>query len=162
MGDGEEALADEPVLNDVPPGGRDAALIFPVPAWFAGVLAVLADVHGMWAQNPGDMTAYAVHLGGAALALLYYGLGWNFGRLWPKKIPFSLRSLRPRPKLRVHSPNDENEDRPDGNLNEEVDRILEKISREGESSLTRKERRTLEDASRRYQKRRQDTNDRVR
>ena len=36
-----------------------------------------------------------------------------------------------------------------------VDRILEKISREGEGSLTRKERRTLETASRQYQNRRQ-------
>ena len=36
----------------------------------------------------------------------------------------------------------------------EVDRILEKIHQEGESSLTDKERRTLKDASRRYQRKR--------
>ena len=35
-----------------------------------------------------------------------------------------------------------------------VNRILEKIHREGEGSLTRKERRVLENASREYQRRR--------
>jgi ribosome maturation protein Sdo1 len=40
-----------------------------------------------------------------------------------------------------------------------VDRILAKISREGESSLTREERRTLQNASKQYQKRRQDADD---
>ena len=38
---------------------------------------------------------------------------------------------------------------------EEVDRILAKIHSQGESSLTRKERRTLENASRQYQEKRQ-------
>ena len=37
---------------------------------------------------------------------------------------------------------------------EEVDRILAKIHREGEHSLTRKERRMLEIASREYRRRR--------
>jgi ribosome maturation protein Sdo1 len=39
-------------------------------------------------------------------------------------------------------------------LSAEVDRILEKIYREGEASLTRKERRFLEQASRQFQRRR--------
>ena len=43
--------------------------------------------------------------------------------------------------------------RPDSAEEQEIDRILEKIHREGESSLTRKERRLLETASREYQKR---------
>jgi len=135
--------------------------VLPVPAWFVGILLVAGDAFGAIARPEGSRIAYAVHLGGAAFALLYYGLGWNFGRAWPKSFSFSLKWLRPRPKLRVHSPSDE-EGQADGNLTEEVDRILEKISREGEASLTRKERRTLETASRQYQKRRQDTNDRVR
>ncbi len=135
--------------------------VLPVPAWFVGVLIVAFDVHGAMVRPDGPRIAYAVHLAGAAFALLYYGLRWNLGRLWPKSFSFSLRWLRPRPKLRVRSPNDD-DGQPDGNLTEEVDRILEKISREGEASLTRKERRTLETASRQYQKRRQDSNDRVR
>ena len=57
-----------------------------------------------------------------------------------------------RSKLQIHRP--ENDDTAD--LNEEVDRILAKIHRQGEASLTRKERRTLETASRQYQKKGQD------
>jgi membrane associated rhomboid family serine protease len=130
--------------------------VIPVPAWLVGVLYVAYDAYGAVARAEGDRVAYTVHLGGAAMALIYYGLGVNFGRWWPR---FSLRLPRPRPKLRVHTPEDE-PDKP-GNLSEEeVDRILEKISREGEASLTRQERRILETASRQYQKRRQGSNDR--
>jgi len=139
---------------------RMLALFFviPVPAWFAGILVVVLDAYGAVARADGSRVAYVVHLGGAALALAYYGAGWNFGRLWPKTL--SLRWLRPRPKLRVHTP--EEPDPPaEEDLSAEVDRILEKISREGEASLTRQERRTLETASRQYQKRRQGSGDRM-
>ncbi len=44
--------------------------------------------------------------------------------------------------------------RKEENLNRRVDEILAKISSSGEASLTREERRILEDASRRYQQRR--------
>ncbi len=140
---------------------RMLALFFviPVPAWFAGVLLVAGDAYGAMARPDGSRVAYAVHLGGAALALIYYGLGVNFGRWWPR---FSLPRLRPRPKLRVHAPEEEKEKKEKvEDLSEEVDRILEKISREGEASLTRQERRTLETASRQYQKRRHNSNDRI-
>jgi hypothetical protein len=91
--------------------------------------------------------AYGVHLVGIAFAAAYYYLGWNFTRLTGG---WSFDALKQRPKLRVHDP-----DRDPGYRNEaEVDRILKKISEEGESSLTRKERRTLEAASREYQKNR--------
>jgi len=139
---------------------RMLALFFviPVPAWFAGILVVVLDAYGAVARPDGSRVAYVVHLGGAALALAYYGAGWNFGRLWPKT--FSLRWLRPRPKLRVRTP--EEPDPPaEEDLTAEVDRLLEKISREGEASLTRQERRTLETASRQYQKRRQGSDDRM-
>jgi membrane associated rhomboid family serine protease len=139
---------------------RMLALFFviPVPAWFAGILVVLLDAYGAVVRSEGSRVAYVVHLGGAALALAYYGLGWNFGRLWPKSV--SLRWLRPRPKLHVHRP-DDRDDQTEEDLSQEVDRILEKISREGEASLTREERRILETASRQYQKRRQGSNDRL-
>ncbi len=48
-----------------------------------------------------------------------------------------------RPTLRVHHPPDENDD-----LAEAADRILEKLHREGETSLTRSERHTLQEYSR--------------
>ncbi len=137
---------------------RTLALYFviPVPAWFAGVLLVAGDAYGAVARSEGARVAYAVHLGGAALALAYYALGLNFGRWWPR---FSLRWLRRQPKLRVHTPEEKEKDPPD-DLSAEVDRILEKISRSGEASLTRQERSTLEAASRQYQKRRQSSKDR--
>ena len=63
---------------------------------------------------------------------------------------FGLPGRGRRPKLRIHDPG-----RKEEALSKEVDRILEKIHQEGEDSLTRKERRTLESASREYQKKRQ-------
>jgi hypothetical protein len=85
-------------------------------------------------------------LAGAAFAVVYYYTGWNLGRWLPSR--FSWKALKPRPKLRVHEPDREE------SFSDQVDRILEKISREGEASLTAQERHLLEDASRRYQQRR--------
>jgi membrane associated rhomboid family serine protease len=118
----------------------------PMPAWVLGVLLVASDLYGAVAR-PDSGVAYMVHLTGAAVALLYYRFGWNFGNLVPGRWPW--HRFRMRPKLRIHAPPLEQDQ-----LREEVDRILEKISRGGEESLSRKERRTLEDASRQYQKRR--------
>ncbi len=128
--------------------------ILPVPAWFAGLLVVLLDLYGAL-QRPDAPVAYVVHLAGAALALVYFQTGLNFGRLLP-----DLSWLRRRPPLRLRRPEPDDHQGDDdagaaaeAELNTEVDRILEKISREGEASLTRKERRTLRLASREYQKR---------
>ena len=99
------------------------------------------------ARGESGQIAYTVHLSGAAFAFLYHRLNWNLGRLIPGKL--SWRSFKRRPRLRLHAPAEEDED-----LNAEVDRILAKISQQGESSLTRKERRTLQSASRRFQQKR--------
>lgn len=132
--------------------------ILPVPAWVVGVLLVLSNLFGALgstgaAGQGGPNIAYSVHLTGAALAFLYYRFGWNFGRLIPSGL--SLEWLRPKAPLRVHEPQSDDEDTVETDLNAEVDRILEKIHREGESSLSRKERRILENASRQYQRKRQ-------
>ncbi|MGD0898886.1 MAG: rhomboid family intramembrane serine protease [Thermoguttaceae bacterium] len=121
--------------------------VLPMPAWVLGIVVVLYDIWGAMGRGEPNV-AYAVHLAGAALAFVYYQQRWNFGRLlggglrWPRFLG--------RPRLRVHKHED-----PSTVPEEEVDRILEKIHREGESHLTRKERRVLEDASRQYQRRRQ-------
>ena len=81
--------------------------------------------------------------------MLYFNLRWNFGQLYAGAGAWLKR--RTRPSLKVFEP----EDAPDSQVAEEaVHRILEKIHREGENSLTRKERRILENASREYQRRR--------
>ncbi len=124
--------------------------IIPMPMWVLGVLFVGMDMYGAFGGNRGSNVAYTAHLAGAAFAAVYYWRRWNLtslsGRLSRPRL-----SLGRKPRLSVH--------RPDtdvggvGNLAQEVDRILAKISSEGESSLTAKERATLEAASLEYRKR---------
>jgi len=52
--------------------------------------------------------------------------------------------IKPGPSLKVHDPEEYYD-----NLDAEADRLLEKVNREGLSSLSDKERRVLEDYSRR-------------
>ncbi len=125
--------------------------ILPIPAWLLGVLLVANDMLGATAGGEAPI-AFSVHLTGAAVAFLYYRFQWHIGSWVPGKLSFP--RLKARPKLKVHNPYEEERE-----LSEEVDRILEKISREGEASLTRQERRTLENASRQYQKRRHANHD---
>jgi membrane associated rhomboid family serine protease len=108
--------------------------LFPMPAWVLGVLLVAQDL-------------YTVHLTGAAFAALYYRFGWRLSGLLAFRLP-RIR-LRRRPKLRLHNPG-----RREIDLSAEVDQILDKINRSGEASLTREERRTLEEASREFRRRR--------
>ena len=119
--------------------------VIPIPAWLLGVLIVVLDMWGASGQGGPSNVAYSMHLAGAAFALLYYQLGWNLTRLTSGG--FSWLSFRRRPRLRVHTP----DDAPESDLSAEVDRILEKIYREGEAGLTAKERKILETASREYQ-----------
>jgi membrane associated rhomboid family serine protease len=124
------------------------SFILPVPAWFVGVLLIVFNVIGPAYGEPG--IAYEVHLAGIAFAAAYFYFGWNLSRLGGR---VSLDWLKRRPKLRVRDP-DRDDDAHADNLGQEVDRILEKIHLHGEASLTKKERRTLEAASREYQKHR--------
>jgi membrane associated rhomboid family serine protease len=119
--------------------------LVPVPAWALGAVYVLIDVLGI---TNDDLVAHVAHLGGAAFGFVYFRSGLNIGRLVPQRL--SMSALRLRPRLKIHNPDEE-----ERKLSQHVDRILEKISREGEASLSKGERRTLEEASRRYQRRRQ-------
>lgn len=122
--------------------------VLPIPAWVLGTLYVVSDVFGF--LNPsGNNVANIAHLGGALFGFVYFRTGANLGRFVPRRLSdLKLPSFRRR--LRLHDPGKEARD-----LSQQVDAILAKISREGESSLTKQERRTLEDASRRYQRRRE-------
>lgn len=134
---------------------RQTLILFPIPipikAWVIGVLLVVVNLAGaVELSREAGTTAYGVHLTGMAFALLYFHYRWNLG--WMGRLGGRLLAakwLRRRPKLRIHNPQQE-----DAQLSREVDRILEKISLQGEESLSRKERRTLESASREYQRRR--------
>jgi rhomboid family protein len=119
----------------------------PIKAWVIGVVIVVYNLFGAIASY--GNVAFGVHLAGIVFAWLYFQHHWNLGHFFANI--FRMPKFPSRPKFRIHKPDDEPEE---SDLNAEVDRILEKISREGEGSLTRKERRTLETASRQYQNRR--------
>jgi len=124
-------------------------IVFPLPAWVVGILIVAMNLFGLGGEN----IAYDVHLFGAAFALAYWYFGWNLGRLpgmsrIGKLLAAPQRWFQSRPGLRIHDPEPDPE--PDyDNLETEGDRILAKLHREGEGSLSAKERRILEDYSRR-------------
>ena len=125
--------------------------VFPVPVWALGVLYLVSDVQGA-AQGSGNV-AHLAHLGGAVFGLLYAWRGWSLEGL--AQLP--QRFFKRQPRMRIVRPDDDQRTsaRPgdDPRLDEAVDRILEKISRTGESSLTAAERETLPHASRRLKER---------
>lgn len=123
--------------------------VLPIPAWLLGVFVVGMDIYGALGQGETSNIAYSMHLAGAAFGFIYFQQGWSFTRLTQDRFRWPRFSLRKKPRLHVHQPPAEEE----SDLSREVDRILEKIYREGEANLTAQERRTLEKASREYQRR---------
>ena len=118
-----------------------------VPAW--GLGAAMIAYNFILALFPNSGIAWEAHLGGAAFGFLYFKQQWNLG--WMS----SLTEWVPKPKskLNVYDPDaDADSSKPD-KLSEEGDRILAKISEQGEESLTRKERKTLERYSKSIRKR---------
>lgn len=114
-----------------------------MPAWVIGAVLIGMNVLQGFTGTAGT-TAWEAHLGGAAFAFLYLRFGWNFDRLLSSGGWSNWKFPRRGPKLRVHNPNDDL-----GDLAAEADRILDKVHREGEQSLTGRERKTLEKYSRR-------------
>jgi hypothetical protein len=105
------------------------------------VLIIVVNVLGM--RTSDNAVAYDVHLVGAAFAFAYYRFGWNLGK-WTPRIPLPAAWFKRRPRLKVHDP-----DASLGAIDDAADQILEKVNREGIESLTSRERRILEDYSRR-------------
>jgi membrane associated rhomboid family serine protease len=112
--------------------------VIPAPAWVIGVLCVGTDI--MLSFSRETTIAAETHLAGAAFAALYFYGNWNFGGLQFQGLA---KRLRPGPRLKVHVPDDK-----EARLASEADRILEKLHQQGESSLTAKERKVLEQYSR--------------
>ena len=134
--------------------------VLPVPAWALGLLLVVFDVQG--ASDRGSRVAHVAHIAGAIFGLCYAWRGWNFSGLGDlqDRLQTQLRGLRRGMRV-VRPPEDDDDndppprsrDRDDVAMQEAVDRILEKISRSGEASLTPAERDTLTQASRRLKER---------
>ena len=127
--------------------------VLPVPVWALGVLYIAIDFGGALTGARGGfhdaklVVAHVAHLAGAVFGLLYAWRGWSLEDLggWTERL------FRRRPRMRVVHPGGEPDD--DASLDAAVDRILAKISRTGESSLTPEERETLARASRRLKHR---------
>ena len=118
--------------------------ILPMPAWVLGVIWLLFDING--AYNNTSNVAYTAHLAGAAYGGLYFFTHWSLGQIWPSQLSSPGNLLKRRPRLQVHDP-----DRYEREINEQVDAVLRKIQDQGQESLTAREKRLLEKASRRYQ-----------
>jgi hypothetical protein len=118
--------------------------VLPVRAWVVGVITVVVDVFGST-----KYVAYDVHFAGFLFATLYYYGGLNFGGLSFQRLRVS-NPFKRKPKLRVHKAEDQTPSRDEI----EADRILDKIYREGQSSLTPSEQKFLENYSRRVRQKR--------
>jgi membrane associated rhomboid family serine protease len=128
--------------------------VIPVRAWVVGILIVGGNLLGnsQVSINDRQQIAYDVHLFGAGFAAVYFFSRWNFAslsRYWVKflgYLPFGRTSLK------LYRPDQEKEIPP--KVQAEADRILDKIHRHGQDSLTNKERVFLERYSRDVRKHR--------
>ena len=120
-------------------------LFFVIPMelrWLA-VLYALSDMFGLFGSGTNHV-ANAAHLGGAAFGVAYKYFNWNImRRVGDFTAPRKLRIPGTGPRLRVHRPATKD-------LKDQVDAILAKIHDQGESSLTRREREILKEASQKY------------
>ena len=91
--------------------------------------------------------AHAAHLGGLLYGFLYKHYDLRFTRLFSGAAWSGMRLPRRSSPVKLYRPPDE------GDLDRQLDEILAKISEQGESSLTDREREFLRDASRRYKER---------
>lgn len=125
--------------------------IIPVPGWLIGVLFVSLDFLSAL-FNPNGLVAYESHLGGAAFAAAYFHFQWRIEKWVPSKMAQGLFSRKTH--LRVHDPGDEPQDKKYEQDAELADQILEKLHRDGEASLSWKERKILNRFSKRVRDKR--------
>jgi membrane associated rhomboid family serine protease len=123
--------------------------LVPTPAWVYGIIVIVMNVLG-----GSDGVAYDVHLVGAAFAAVYFFGGWNLAFLgaWFNKMQLSMKQRQR--GLKVLRPEE-----PEATSKDEVeaDRILAKIHQSGQDSLTKAERKFMEEYSQRVRQRRSKT-----
>jgi len=121
--------------------------IVPLLVWQLAVGFIAIDL-AMFVFAKGGNIANAAHLGGAAFGVFYRYVDLRF-----ESLAGLLAGTKPKPRPRVPSyfPDEELAPPPlDGDVRARVDLLLDKISREGLTSLTEEERAFLRDASNRY------------
>jgi len=127
---------------------RVIVLLFPpIPMRLRTFVAIYAGIEVFAALRAGGgQIAHIAHLGGIAGGFVYmYAIGRTKGAL--KGLREHMRRRREeagRKGFELVNDPEEEEDRFDGDLTAETDRILDKIGRRGLQSLTSQERRTLE------------------
>jgi membrane associated rhomboid family serine protease len=149
----------------VAPNLRYMLLIPPIPVRLKTLVAVYAAIE-IFAVRSGQRSggvAHLAHLGGLIGGYFYMvfnvpGSGssisrgiqrtWSRLRSWFRRRSFNASSTRQQGPRRRHSETDSD------NPNETIDKILDKIGREGLSSLTSAERQKLEDARNRLKQNR--------
>jgi membrane associated rhomboid family serine protease len=124
--------------------------VLPVPAWILGLIIIGGDVLHVFSGGAKEGVAFDVHLVGAAFAVAYFHRHWNLGRIVPDFSSWKgrMRVARARRRFKVHDPDQA------WDQEEVADRILAKVAEQGMDSLTSKEKRILEEYSRRVRERR--------
>lgn len=122
-------------------------LVIPVKAWQAAALFAVIEFFAALNGGGAGIGRFA-HLGGMLTGYLYLRFGWDMGRSF--RSPWSRleswwsnrkrRSAPTRPKVELHEVTDD--------MVEEVDRILDKILKQGVESLTPEEKRIMDRYSR--------------
>ncbi len=126
--------------------------VIPLEFRWLAVLYALGDLFG-FVRAEGNI-AHVAHLGGAAFGVAYKYYGWRMYGIWNRlRGGIRLPRLRSRPKVRLYKPSGSSYGTSRRDLDSQVDRILDKISKQGEASLTDDERELLKQASRKYKKR---------
>jgi membrane associated rhomboid family serine protease len=130
--------------------------IFPVKAkWLVGFMAVGVLLSSFAA--PGGGIAHLAHLGGLVAGFIYLKADWRPGQLSrdlkEKARPKRRRlAIVPREEIerRAAAKGRTMSDRDERKMLDEVDRVLDKISEQGMSSLTAEERKLLDEVSRKH------------
>ncbi len=118
--------------------------VIPVPAWLIGIIIIVGDV--ITSLSADTHIGWYAHLSGAFFAFLYFKLRWNFNWI---KLEWITDRFSGKPRLKVHRASAAVE-----TLKSQADQVLEKLHLEGESSLSRKERKILEKYSRKVREER--------
>lgn len=111
--------------------------VFPMQLWVLAVIAVLIDVFGALQSGPGGV-AHSAHLGGALYGWLYFRYGARIENVFGAIDRYAAKKKRKKEQQRIEREQE---------MRAELDRILDKVNREGMAALSPQERRFLKDAS---------------
>jgi hypothetical protein len=126
--------------------------VFPIEVRWLCLAFLAFDIHPVLLElgggGAGGNVAHAAHLGGYLFGFLYYHQRWNLEQTFSGLRHLKLPKRRPKSQLKVYQPQ-----RDSAEIEARTDEILQKISEQGEASLTDEERAILADASRRFRNR---------